>query len=203
MIDLSYKYYVYIAYGINGEVLYVGQGKGSRWQHCVSGASSNADINRYYFQNGEEGSINVKIPERFRSKQRALKRELQLIEKHLPLCNKLGLSTTITDNMTDLSKFYSTLKVSFSEKDKKSGRAKLLKWVDKTKGFVRAVGYTRLLKGVVLSPYNVKMLSDNSKEVIQYYRSVVTHNTAPSEVTELFDIEPLENGEYRVKLVLQ
>lgn len=115
MIDLSYKYYVYAAYGLEGEVLYVGQGKGNRWQHCVSGASSNTNINRYYFNNGEGDCIKVKILERFRSKQRALKRETQLIEKYLPSCNKLGVTTENTDNMTELSLFYVNLKNRFAD----------------------------------------------------------------------------------------
>ena len=58
---MSKKYYVYCAYGINDEVLYIGKGSGNRYQHCSSGASANRDLNRYYFTNGEEGSITVKI----------------------------------------------------------------------------------------------------------------------------------------------
>lgn len=202
MIDLNYKYYVYIACGLEGEVLYVGQGKGSRWQHCVSGASSNADINRYYFQNGEGDCIKVKIPARFKSKQRAIKREEQLIEKHLPLCNKLGVTTVKTDNMTELSQFYNSLKIKFDELDKSSGRTRLFKWVDKTRDFVKAIGYTRLSKGAILSPHNVRMYSDNNKAVSQYYRGVMSRKTAPKEVTDLFEIEMLERGEYKVRLVL-
>lgn len=201
MIDLSYKYYVYIAYGLNGEVLYVGQGKGTRWQHCVSGASSNADINRYYFNNGEGDCIKVKILKRFRSKQRALKREAQLIEKYLPPCNKLGVTTEKTDNMTELGLFYVNLKNRFADLDDKSGRVKLSNWVDKTRDFVRVIGYTRLSKGVILSPYNVKMYSDN-KVVSQYYSAIISRKTAPKEVINLFEIDVMQKGEYLVKLVL-
>lgn len=45
---MSKKYYVYCAYGINNEVLYIGKGSGNRYQHCSSGASANRDLNRYY-----------------------------------------------------------------------------------------------------------------------------------------------------------
>ena len=34
------KYYVYHAYGLNGELLYVGKGSGDRYKHCNSGVSS-------------------------------------------------------------------------------------------------------------------------------------------------------------------
>lgn len=202
MIDLSYKYYVYIAYGLNGEVLYVGQGKGTRWQHCVSGASSNANINRYYFNNGEGDCIKVKILERFRSKQRALKRETQLIEKYLPSCNKLGVTTENTDNMTELSLFYVNLKNRFADLDDKAGRVRLSNWVDKTRDFVRAIGYNKLSNGVVLSPLSVKMYSDNDKKVCQYYSAIISRKTAPKEVIDLFEIEMINKGEYKVKLNL-
>ena len=48
------KFYVYHAYSKFGELLYVGKGTGDRWKHCLSGASNNKDINRYYFMNGEK-----------------------------------------------------------------------------------------------------------------------------------------------------
>ena len=46
---------VYIAYGENNEVLYVGQGNTGRHKHCLSGTSHNRDLNKYYFNNGEDG----------------------------------------------------------------------------------------------------------------------------------------------------
>ena len=44
---------VYIAYGGNNEVLYVGQGNIGRHKHCLSGTSHCRELNRYYFSNGE------------------------------------------------------------------------------------------------------------------------------------------------------
>ena len=52
-------YYVYGAYGIHGELLYIGYGKGDRYKHCNSGMSSNKGLNRYYFTNGEGVCISV------------------------------------------------------------------------------------------------------------------------------------------------
>ena len=49
---MSEKYYVYCAYGVNNEILYIGKGSGNRYQHCNSGISSNKALNRYYFANG-------------------------------------------------------------------------------------------------------------------------------------------------------
>ena len=81
------KYYVYCAYGINDEVLYIGKGSGNRYQHCNNGASANRDLNRYYFTNGEEGSITVKILHHFDDDKSALQCEKDLIIKHKPLYN--------------------------------------------------------------------------------------------------------------------
>ena len=40
------KYYVYHAYGLNGELLYVGKGSGDRYKHCNSGVSHCFELNR-------------------------------------------------------------------------------------------------------------------------------------------------------------
>ena len=65
---MNKEYYTYCAYGIHGELLYIGYGKGNRYQHCNNGMSSNKGLNRYYFTNGEEGSITVKILHHFDNK---------------------------------------------------------------------------------------------------------------------------------------
>ena len=82
------KYYVYAAYGVNDELLYIGKGSGSRLQHCVSGTSSSRDMNRYFFQNGEAGSIKVKVLKRFKTEEEALKFEMRSIVTLSPLFNK-------------------------------------------------------------------------------------------------------------------
>ena len=84
---MSKKYYVYCAYGVNNEILYIGKGSGNRYQHCNNGASANKDLNRYYFTNGEEGSITVKILHHFDDDKSALQWEKDLIIKHKPLYN--------------------------------------------------------------------------------------------------------------------
>ena len=56
---MSKKYYVYYAYGLHGELLYIGYGKGDRYKHCNNGMSSNKGLNRYYFNNGEGDCIHI------------------------------------------------------------------------------------------------------------------------------------------------
>ena len=68
------KYYVYHAYGLNGELLYVGKGTGGRLRHCNSGISSNFELNKYYFENGSD-SIRVEIVKRFETNEEALSYE--------------------------------------------------------------------------------------------------------------------------------
>ena len=58
---MNKEYYVYGAYGINNEILYIGKGSGNRYQHGNNGASANRDLNRYYFTNGEGDCIRVEI----------------------------------------------------------------------------------------------------------------------------------------------
>lgn len=64
------RFYVYHAYGVSGELLYVGKGSGERYKHCSSGVSSKKNLNRYYFQNGEGECITTSIVEYFDLPQR-------------------------------------------------------------------------------------------------------------------------------------
>ena len=78
---------VYVAYGENNEVLYVGQGNTGRHKHCLSGTSHNRDLNRYYFQNGEDGSIRVDILHANLTQDEAIEIEMEVINKLKPLFN--------------------------------------------------------------------------------------------------------------------
>lgn len=83
------KYYVYAAYGVDDELLYVGKGSGNRYQHCINGCSSVKDLNRYYFRNGEDGSIKVSKLKSFNKESEALKYEVSCIQLLKPLFNKV------------------------------------------------------------------------------------------------------------------
>lgn len=78
---------VYTAYGKDNEVLYVGQGNIGRHKHCLNGTSHNKDLNRYYFNNGEDGSIRVEILHTNITQDVAIEIEMELINKLKPLFN--------------------------------------------------------------------------------------------------------------------
>ena len=78
---------VYIAYGENNEVLYVGQGNVGRHKHCLSGTSHNRNLNRYYFKNGEDGSIRVEVLHTSITQDEAIEIERELINSLKPLFN--------------------------------------------------------------------------------------------------------------------
>ncbi len=86
--EIVKEHYVYFAYGKSGELLYVGKGRGERYKHCLYGASNNKDINRYYFMNGEDGCITVKIVEYFETEKEALDIEKFYITNLFPMFNK-------------------------------------------------------------------------------------------------------------------
>ena len=77
---------VYVAYGENNEVLYVGQGNIGRHKHCLSGTSHCRELNRYYFSNGEN-SISVDVVFQGLTKDEAMMQELLLIDKLNPKFN--------------------------------------------------------------------------------------------------------------------
>lgn len=82
------KFYVYHAYGMNNELLYVGKGSGERWKHCNSGVSSNKQLNRYYFQNGEGDCIKTQIKAYFDTEEEALHYEKASIKDSKPVTTK-------------------------------------------------------------------------------------------------------------------
>lgn len=87
---MNKEYYVYGAYGIHGELLYIGYGKGDRYKHCNNGMSSNKGLNRYYFLNGEGDCIRVEIIYEYLSKKEASGIEMNLIKQLKPICNIVG-----------------------------------------------------------------------------------------------------------------
>lgn len=113
------KHYVYVAYGVEEEVLYVGKGIGGRYLHCLHGGSSNPNINRYYFQNGEEGSISVSKVKYFETDEEALEYEKHLIETLKPPFNVDFVESNQRNNfhttLTPLEKLYYGFSTDFIE----------------------------------------------------------------------------------------
>lgn len=83
----SKKKEVYLAYGLEGELLYVGQGNVGRNSHCLNGCSHNKSLNRYYFLNGEDGSITTVVYNYYACEKEAIAKEVELIKELKPLYN--------------------------------------------------------------------------------------------------------------------
>lgn len=96
---------VYIAYGENNEVLYVGQGNIGRHKHCLSGTSHNKDLNRYYFNNGEYSSMTVEVVHSCLSESEAKAKEYEYIKTLKPLFNVVGVSECSYLSATDVVKY--------------------------------------------------------------------------------------------------
>ena len=104
---------IYIAYGLNDEVLYVGQGNIGRNAHCYSGASHNKHLNKYYFLNGEDGCIRTEVVNTTACEKDALSIESKLIKELLPLFNSLHQPKPdiVRPNFTRDSKDYYVLHI--------------------------------------------------------------------------------------------
>ena len=80
---------VYVAKGVNGEVLYVGQGNIGRNVHCLNGISHNKHLNRYYFANGEDGCITTEVIYTVKTQEEALRLEKETIHRLNPVFNHI------------------------------------------------------------------------------------------------------------------
>ena len=104
---------VYIAYGKDNEVLYVGQGNTGRYKHCLSGTSHNRDLNRYYFNNGEGDCIKVEKLFENLSINDATHLETLCINHLSPSCNVKG---TVRDFQTVAKEYYDAHLISDNDK---------------------------------------------------------------------------------------
>lgn len=84
-------FYVYNVF-YRGILVYIGKGKGRRWEHVANGRSANELINDFYFRNKYFSDVNleVNIPVRFKTDLQARKEESKQIAIHKPLCNKVA-----------------------------------------------------------------------------------------------------------------
>lgn len=88
---------VYVAKGLNDEVLYVGQGNIGRSFHCINGTSHNKYLNRYFFQNGEDGCITTEVLHVVESQDDALRLEKIEIHRLNPIFNQIKYATEVND----------------------------------------------------------------------------------------------------------
>ena len=84
---------VYVAKGVNGEILYVGQGNVGRNAHCLNGTSHNKQLNRYFFMNGEDGCITTEVLHVVDSQQDAFELEKVEIRRLNPIFNQIKYVT--------------------------------------------------------------------------------------------------------------
>lgn len=108
---MNKEYYVYGAYGLHGELLYIGKGSGNRYQHCNSGISSNKALNRYYFSNGEGVCIKVRKLHTNLTNTEASRLETLEIKSLQPLFNIVGVSDS---NNSKPSCIYEAIKQGFT-----------------------------------------------------------------------------------------
>ena len=127
---------VYIAYGLNNEVLYVGQGNIGRNNHCCSGISHNKHLNRYYFLNGEDDCIKTEIYKYVMCETEARDIEKELIEKLFPLYNiekQIKPESAVYNSFSSVSKmYYDTV---MNKYDIENAESKLIELKDSNKDF--------------------------------------------------------------------
>ena len=108
---MNKEYYVYCAYGVNNEILYIGKGSGNRYQHCNNGISSNKALNRYYFANGEGACIKVRKLHTNLTNSEASRLETLEIKSLQPLFNIVGV---FDSNNSKPSCIYEAIKQGFT-----------------------------------------------------------------------------------------
>lgn len=93
----SSKFYVYKVLGKNGELLYIGKGSGDRYKTHTCGVSSNRNINRYFFNNGEDGCLTSLIIDGDLSNNDATLLERTYINAFVPYFNIHGYNLNEKD----------------------------------------------------------------------------------------------------------
>lgn len=131
---------VYIAYGLNNEVLYVGQGNIGRNNHCCSGISHNKQLNRYYFLNGEGDCIKTEIYKYVMCETEAREIEKELIENLSPLYNvekQIKPESAIFNSFSSVSRMY--YDIVMNKDDIEDAESKLIELEDSNKDFKEIV----------------------------------------------------------------
>lgn len=190
---------VYIAYGKNGEILYIGQGNIGRHKHCTSGVSHSKDLNRYFFLNGEEKSIRVEVVKIFKSEKEALKYEDELILLHNPLFNIKSSISNHVSYMIDAKDLYKRFETELIKVGLKLHSPHHVIWMNHMKTFVKNIGYKRLKEGVLLSRASIRNYGDKGLYLI--FVRLIKGQVNPV-FSKSFEIKKEdESGLYFLKLV--
>ena len=133
---IEYNKEIYIAYGLDGEVLYVGQGNIGRNNHCCSGISHNKHLNRYYFLNGEGDCIKTEIYKYVMCEAEACDIEKELIEKLSPLYNvekQIKPESAVYNSFSSVSRMY--YDIVMNKEHTENAESKLIELKDSNKDF--------------------------------------------------------------------
>ena len=171
---------VYIAYGNDNEVLYVGQGNIGRHKHCLGGTSHCRELNRYYFNNGEN-SIFVDVVFQGITKDEAVMRELLLIDKLNPKFNTVipsnGNNKPIRKKQTNYAKTMKRCVEAINNNDKDT-----LAEIDRIMPECRE--HTRLL-GVA----KIKALDYRATKIRDLYEVAKLKEKHKDDIIKLLDLE--------------
>ena len=171
---------VYIAYGENNEVLYVGQGNIGRHKHCLGGTSHCRELNRYYFNNGEN-SIFVDVVFQGMTKDEAVMQELLLIDKLNPKFNTVipsnGNNKPIRKKQTNYAKTMKRCVEAINNNDKDT-----LAEIDRIMPECRE--HTRLL-GVA----KIKALDYRATKIRDLYEVAKLKEKHKDDIIKLLDLE--------------
>lgn len=189
------KYYVYQATGINGELLYIGKGKGDRYKHCNSGISHCYGLNEYHFKHGRS-AINTSILAYFETELEALHYEKECIQKLKP---KLNTKETSPYKYTQ-----SLRKVYFDAVDLELYELGLKKYTqrfditkEKLTFLVNHFGLENLLNGVYLTLKDLK--SYNEKD-LSLFADLISKKRGSTYLLHFFMVDKIKSGCYNVCL---
>lgn len=106
-------YYIYTA-RLNGELVYIGKGKGERYRHITSGTSHCYEANKAHFSYPE--LVTVKIETYFDSEEDCLEAEELMIRTCKPAWNKM---LNDDNSISDEARLFRNERISASAKQRK------------------------------------------------------------------------------------
>lgn len=191
---------VYIAYGLNNEVLYVGQGNIGRNNHCCSGISHNKQLNRYYFLNGEDDCIKTEIYKCVICETEAREIEKELIENLSPLYNiekQIKPESAAYNSFSSVSRMY--YDIVMNKDDIEDVESKLIELKDSNKDFEEIVDVIGI-DGIKNTYFNKTKATDKVNKI----KSIEAISKSKQSVVEYTGISKGDFLTYpQIKTVLQ
>ena len=173
---------VYVAYGKNREVLYVGQGNIGRHKHCNSCCSHVYELNRKHF-NKEDVMVEVHLITN--DNNEALFVEKNLIVELKPKFNTVH--AVCKPNTTDVIRLKSNLDIeikTYYAKHRKRNEA--LIYLKHAEHLIDTIGYKNLSHGISLPN---KFFSDNLPYFYRAIRESGTHKNIATKMWLFYEVE--------------